>query len=313
MYERYNLMKAVKSLDELVRRVKSSSRKRIAVAFGQDPYTIESLVQAVSNELAEAVLIGDKTIIKAVCIEKGIDSNIFEIFHNPDPVSSCLDAVKMVRSGSVDVIMKGLVGTDKFLKAVMDKEKGILPPGAIMSYVGALDIPKYDKLLFISDPAVIPFPDLEQKTAMVKYSVTMANKLGIENPKVSLVSCTEKVNPGIPNTLIDEAICGMNKQGLITGCTIDGPLDIFLSCDKTAVEVKGVPTPINGEADVLVFPTLEASNVFYKGLMLFADAELAGLIQGTTHPVIVMSRSESAKSKYYCIALACLMADTATT
>jgi len=305
-------MKALRSLDELVEVVKSLPKKRIAVAFGQDPYTLESLSQAVAEGLADALLIGDKSVIEAVCSEKGIDSNLFEIQHNQDPISSCVQAVRMVRNGEADVIMKGLVGTDTFLKAVMDKEKGLLPTGAIMSYVGALDIPKYDKLLFISDPAVIPFPDLKQKTAMVNYSVGMAHKLGIENPKVSLVSCTEKVNPGIPNTVTDAVICKMNQRGQIPGCTIDGPLDIFLSCDPDAVEVKGVPTPINGEADVLIFPTLEASNVFYKGLVLFAGAELAGLIQGTSKPVIVMSRSESAKSKFYCIALSCLMSDTTT-
>ncbi|MDA3939598.1 MAG: phosphate acyltransferase [Spirochaetia bacterium] len=302
-------MKEINSLDELVDRVKSLPKKKIAVAFGQDPYTIESLAKAVKEGLADAVLIGEQAIIESVCSEKGIDSDLFEIRNNADAVSSCKEAVAMIHNGKANVIMKGLVGTDKFLKAVMDKEKGLLPPGAIMSYVGALDIPKYDKLLFISDPAVIPFPDLKQKAAMVNYSVAMAHKLGIEKPKVSLVSCTEKVNPGIPNTLTDSMLCKMNDRGQFLNCTIDGPLDIFLSCDTEAVTVKGIPTPINGEADILIFPTLEASNVFYKGLMLFADAELAGLIQGTTHPVIVMSRSESAKSKFYCIALSCLMAD----
>ncbi len=301
-------MEALKSLDELVDKVKSLPRKKIVVAFGQDPYTIESLAKSVEEGLADAILIGDKAVIESVCEEKGINTELFKIHHNSDPESSCTEAVAMVRKGEADVIMKGLVGTDKFLKAVMDKEKGLLPPGAIMSYVGALDIPKYNKLLFISDPAVIPYPDLKQKTAMVNYSVAMAHKLGIESPKVSLVSCTEKVNPGIPNTVTDSMICKMNDRGQIPGCTIDGPLDIFLSCDKDAVEVKGVPTPINGDADILIFPTLEASNVFYKGLMLFADAEIAGLIQGTIKPVIVMSRSESAKSKFYCIALSCLMA-----
>ena len=303
-------MEPVRSLDQLVEKVKSLPKKKIAVAFGQDPFTIESIAQAVKEGMADAILIGEKLVIESICTDKCIDPGLFEIRNNSDPVSSCADAVAMVRNGDADVIMKGLVGTDKFLKTVIDKEKGLLPTGAVMSYVGALDIPKYDKLLFISDPAVIPFPDIKQKIAMVNYSVTMANKLGIENPKVSLVSCTEKVNPGIPNTVTDAAICKMNQRGQFPPCVIDGPLDIFLSCDREAVKVKDVPTPINGEADILIFPTLEASNVFYKGLMLFAGAELAGLIQGTTHPVVVMSRSESAKSKFYCIALSCLMADS---
>ena len=110
-------MEAIKSLDDLVERVKSLPKKKIAVAFGQDPYTIESLSRSVEEGLSDAVLIGDKSVIESVCAEKGIDSNIFEIRHNPDPISSCTDAVEMVRSGKADVIMKGLVGTDKFLKA----------------------------------------------------------------------------------------------------------------------------------------------------------------------------------------------------
>ncbi len=302
-------MESVKNLVHLVEKVKTIPKKRIAVAFGQDPYTIESLAQAVVEGIADTVLIGDRGVIESVCKEKSINPDLFIIEHNPDPVSSCSQAVEIVRNGNADIVMKGLVGTDKFLKAVMDKENGLLPYGNVMSYVGALDIPKYNKLLFISDPAVIPFPDLKQKIAMVNYSVAMAHKLGIEHPKVSLVSCTEKANPGIPNTVTDSVICKMSDRGQISGCTIDGPLDIFLSCDPEAVRVKGVPTPVNGDADILIFPTLEASNVFYKGLMLFAGAELAGLIQGTTHPVIVMSRSESAKSKFYCIALSCIMAE----
>ncbi len=302
-------MEAIKRLDELVERVKRMPRKRLAVAFGQDPYTIESLARAVAEELASAVLVGDRPMIESVCREKKIDQALFRIIHNPDPVSASAESVALVRDGEADVLMKGLVNTDTFLKAVLDKEKGLLPPGAVMSYTGVLDIPVYGKLLLISDPAVIPFPDLKQKTAMIGYSVAMAGKLGIESPKVALVSCTEKVNPGIPNTVNDAVICKMNHRGQIPGCIIDGPLDIFLSCDPKSLPVKGVNTPVGGEADILIFPGLEAANSFYKGLMLFAGAELAGLIQGTVKPVVVMSRSESPKSKFYCIALSCLMAD----
>jgi phosphate butyryltransferase len=159
---------------------------------------------------------------------------------------------------------------------------------------------------------VIPYPNLEQKIAMVQYAVAMARKFGIDTPKVALLSSAEKVNPATPATLDDALIAGMAKRGQIANCIVDGPLDMFLACDPESVAIKGVPTPINGDADVLVCPNLESANIFYKGMMLFAGGELAGLIQGTSKPVVVMSRSESAKSKLYCLALSCLMAEEKT-
>jgi phosphate butyryltransferase len=137
----------------------------------------------------------------------------------------------------------------------------------------------------------------------------MAQALDIANPKVALISATEKVSTGMPNTIDYAQISKMAERGQIKGCTIDGPLDVFLACDPASVEIKACPTPIGGDADILIFPNLETANAFYKGLMLFAGGELAGMIQGTSKPVVVMSRSESENSKYYCIALSCLMAE----
>jgi len=145
--------------------------------------------------------------------------------------------------------------------------------------------------------------------AMNDYSVEMARRFGIDKPKVALVSATEKVNPAMPETLEYALLCKMAERGQIKNCTIDGPLDIFLACDPGSLPVKGVRSPLEGDADILIFPDLESANSFYKGLMLFAGGELAGLIRGTTKPVVVMSRSESENSKFYCLALACIMAE----
>jgi phosphotransacetylase len=214
----------------------------------------------------------------------------------------------MTRSGEADIVMKGLVGTDKFLRAVMDKEKGLLPPKAVMSYVCAVEIPAYRKLLFITDTAVIPFPDLDQKVAMAEYAITMARRFGIEKPSVALIGASEKVSSHFPNTLDYSVMCKMAERGQISQCVMDGPVDLFLACDPASVKIKGVDTPLAGNADILLFPSLESCNPFYKGLMLFGGGELAGMICGTTKPVVLMSRSESELSKYYCVALACLMA-----
>jgi phosphotransacetylase len=143
---------------------------------------------------------------------------------------------------------------------------------------------------------------------MARYAIEMARKFGINKPKIALISASEKVSRHFENSIDYSIMCKMAERNQIKDCIMDGPLDIFLACDKKSIKIKGVETPVNGEADILLFPSLESSNPFYKGLMLFAKGELAGLIRGTEKPVIVMSRSESEISKYFCIALSCLMA-----
>lgn len=303
-------MEPIRSLDQMVNHLRQSGRrKKIAVAYAQDPNTIGAIARAIGEGFVEAVMIGDEALIRSRAQSEGIDPDIFTILHIADDVEATREAVRMAREDEVDVVMKGLVGTDKFLRAVLDKNCGLLPPKAVMSYVCALDLPRYSKLLFVSDTAVLPYPDLKQKIAMVNYSVKMAQRFGIDKPKVALIGASEKPGPHFQSSMDDAVICKMADRGQIKNCIVDGPLDVFLACDPEAVKIKEVATPVNGEADVLIFPSLEACNSFYKGLMLFGEGELGGLIQGTTKPVVVMSRSESEKSKFYCIALSVLMAD----
>ena len=289
-------------------KVLSLKRKhRIAVAWGQDGNTINAVNKAVIKGFIEAILIGKSAEIRKICHAEGLDDKLFTIIESENDVNASSEAVRLVKTGEADIVMKGLVATDKFLKAVMDKENGLMLPNAVLSYVAAIEIPAYHKLLFITDPAVIPFPDLEQKIAMVGYAIEMASRFGIEKPKVALIGASEKMSRHFENSDDYAIMCKMADRGQIRNCIMDGPLDLFLACNKNSIEIKGVRTPVEGDADILLFPSLESCNPFYKGLMLFAKGELAGLIRGTEKPVIVMSRSESEISKYYCIAFSCLM------
>jgi phosphate butyryltransferase len=299
----------IRTLDQMVEKVLSLHKKhRIAVAWAHDIHTISAIHKAVNYGLTDAILIGQSSEIKNICRKSGINHELFTITDSDDEVKASTEAVRLTRSGEADIVMKGLVSTDKFLKAVMDKNNGLMQPKAVLSYVCAIEMPSYHKLLFITDPAVIPSPSLEQKIIMAEYAIAMAGRFGINRPKVALISASEKPSRHFKSSEDYGVMCKMAKKGEITNCVMDGPLDLFLACDKKSVEIKGIETPVNGDADILLFPSLESSNPFYKGLMLFAQGELAGLIRGTEKPVIVMSRSESEKSKFYCIALACLMA-----
>jgi phosphate butyryltransferase len=298
----------IRTLDQMVEKVLALKKKhRVAVAWAQDTNTIGAIHKAVNKGFIEALLIGKSSDIIKTCKTEKIDHKLFTIINADNESKASLEAVRLAKTGDADIVMKGLVGTDQFLKAVMDKQNGLMIRDAVLSYVGAIEIPSYHKLLFITDPAVIPYPDLDQKIAMAGYAIEMARKFGVEKPKIALIGASEKMSPHFGNSVDYAIMCKMTDRGQIKNCTIDGPLDLFLACDKKSIKIKGVDTPVNGDADILLFPSLESCNPFYKGLMLFASGELAGLIRGTEKPVIVISRSESEKSKYFCLALSCLM------
>ncbi|HNX50560.1 MAG TPA: phosphate acyltransferase [Thermoanaerobaculaceae bacterium] len=302
-------MPAIRKLDDLVSHVVGLGRRfRVAVACGQDSNTVGAIARAVELGFVEAMMLGGASRIAQLADDEEIPPGGFSVIDIADEKSATREAVRLVRSGEADILMKGLVGTDTFLRAVIDRDSGLLPPGAVMTYVCAIEVPRYPKLLFVTDPAVLPFPDLNQKLAMTRYAVAMAQRFGIAAPRVALVSAVEKPSEHFPSHRDFAVLCKMAERDQLGECIIDGPLDVFLACDPSSLEIKGVPTPVGGQADILVFPNIEVCNAFYKGLMLFAGGELGGIIQGTTRPVVVMSRSESARSKLYCLALACLMA-----
>lgn len=302
-------MESISSFAELTAHLtRVNCRKRMAVANAVDSHTLEAVLHAVDLGIIEAFLIGDVASIESPQLFEHNLSPYIHIIDRPEVLDATLEAVRMVRSGEADILMKGLVNTDVLLRAILDKEKGIIPPGNILTYNAAMEIPKYHKLLFFSDPVVIPSPSLVQRTAMIKYAITTANKFGIVKPKIALIHATEVANPKIHYMQDYLDIKEMWRNGEFGDVILDGPLDIFLALDKEAGSIKNIPTPVLGDADIIIFPNFECANTFYKGLSIFAGAEMGGLLQGLNNPVVLTSRSESVKSKFYSIAMACVMA-----
>ena len=302
-------MKRISSFAELTAHLQSvNNRKRLAVANAVDSHTLDAVLMAVEKGIVDAFLIGDVAAIESPELFEHNPSPFIHIIDMPDVKQATLEAVRMVREGEADILMKGLVNTDIILRAILDKEKGLLPPGRVMTYNAALEIPGYHKLLFFSDPAVIPSPSLEQRTAMIKYAIASAHKFGIEQPKVALIHATEVANPKIHYMQDYLDIMDAWRKGEFGDVIMDGPLDIFLALNKERGSIKNVPSPVLGDADVLIFPNFEAANVFYKGVSLFGGAEMGGLLQGPDKPVVMTSRSESVQSKFYSIAIACILA-----
>lgn len=216
-------------------------------------------------------------------------------------------AVAMVKEGTVDLIMKGLISTDVVIRAILDKEKGILPAGNVLTHVTAASIPDYHKLLFFTDAAVIPYPTQEQRFMQIKYITQLCRQFGISQPKVALIHCSEKVNAKhFPFTAGYASLIEQAKAGDFGSCIVDGPLDLKVSCNLHSMQVKRINSPIQGSADALVFPDIEAGNLFYKTITLFAHGETACMLQGTQCPVVLPSRGDDVMSKFNSLALACL-------
>lgn len=305
-------MAQIRSLEQLVADLKGAPSRRVAVAAGHDENTIAAAARAAAEGIADVTLVGDRARIEALCGEFGLDAGVFTVVDEADEARAGAEAVRMVRAGEADVLMKGLIGTDKYMRLILDKEKGLLPPKAVLSHITVLDIPAYralhDKLLIVSDVAIIPDPDLATKLKIVEYVVAAAHAFGIADPKVALLAATEKVNAKMPACVDAAIITQMNRRGQIKGATIDGPLALDVACSPEACEIKGLTSPVEGAADCLVFPNIETGNVFYKGMTVLGGARLAAAVVGTTAPCVLTSRADSEESKFLSIALGCRLA-----
>jgi phosphate butyryltransferase len=213
----------------------------------------------------------------------------------------------MVRHHEADILMKGLINSDIVLRAILDKETGIMRPGRVLTHIAMAEIPKYEKLLFFTDAAVIPIPTNDQRRQQIHYVNYVCHALGIEEPRISLIHCAEKVSKkAFPYTQDYLDIIALAQSGYFGRCIIDGPLDLKTSLDSVSLREKGIHSAVDGQADALIFPDIVAGNVFYKTLTLFAYAKTAGVLQGTLKPVVMPSRSDSSESKYHSLALAAI-------
>ena len=301
-------MEPLRSFAQLIAHLKAGKeRKRVAVVCPNDPHTEYAIARALDEGIADFLLIGNAALLERLPEAVRHPFRV-EILHEPDPDAAACRAVELVRRQEADILMKGIINTDNLLHVILDKERGLLPKGKILTHLAVMEIPSYHKLLFFSDAAVIPRPSLQQRIEMIWYAIRACRRFGIGRPRIALIHCTEKVSARFPHSLDYVNIVELSEAGEFGDVIIDGPLDVRTACERASGDIKGIASPIGGAADVLIVPNLEAGNAFYKSVSLFARAEMAGLLQGPSSPVVLPSRSDSGLSKYYSLAMACLQA-----
>ncbi len=301
-------METIKTLQGILEAVKGSKEKRVvSVAYGQDLHTLQAVENGVKEGIFNAVVFAGKEEVKRVAQENAIDLSLFEVVDIPEEREAVRQAVRLVREKKADFIMKGLCQTANYMRGLLDKEEGLMPPDGILSHATIIESPNYHKLLIVSDVAVMPQPDLKAKEMMINYDVKIAHKLGIENPKVAVIAAVETVSLKMQATIDGAILSKMNERGQIKGCVVDGPLALDLAVSKEAAEIKKVKSDVAGDADVLIFPNIESGNAFYKSTTKLGNARIAALVTGTIAPAVLTSRGDSEESKLFSLALAALV------
>jgi phosphate butyryltransferase len=299
----------MKHLQEIVEAAKVRGKKRLAVAYGQDSHTIEAVYDAYNEGLVDPILFGDKEVIEQVCKDLNIDSTIFQIVDEKNDVKAANLAVLAVANGEADMLMKGTLPTDKYMRAILNKEAGLCPPKATLSHVSVFEWAGYHKLLLASDIAILPLPDFKQKQALIGYLGKVANALGVATPKIACIAAMELVNVAMPAMAEAAILSKMADRGQLGNVIVDGPLSLDVALFKEVAEHKKVKgSAIAGDVDALLFPNIESGNVFFKSVSHLAGGELAAIVMGAKVPCVLTSRGDSAASKKYSIALACLLA-----
>ncbi|MEI6123930.1 MAG: bifunctional enoyl-CoA hydratase/phosphate acetyltransferase [Bacteroidota bacterium] len=299
---------AITKLDQMFDLLRSKDKKRLVAAFANDSHTIGAISQAIDHGLIDATLVGDYETIAKVCTQENIDITKFLIVQEANESKAAAKAVALIREGKGNLLMKGLVSTDKYMRAILNKETGLMASNAMLSHVTVIETPNYPKLLTVGDVAVIPLPDLKQKIAITNYVIEVAHALGIENPKVAILAASEQMSLTMPACTDAAIISKMAERGQIKGALVDGPLALDACIDMESVQIKKIKSAVAGDADCIIFPNIESGNVFYKTNTKLAGGELGAIVVGAKVPAVLSSRGDSEKTKLYSIALAALVA-----
>ncbi len=293
----------MKSLSDILDRAKKMGPKRVAVALAEDEEILLALEQARREGMVEGILVGTKEKIELLAQKNKIEVEKFEIDQESDGFEASLKCCELVNRGKADVIMKGLVATAGFMKAILSKEKG-LGTGKLLSHVAVFEISRYPKLLLITDAAINISPSLAEKAQIIQNAVDVSRRLGIDNPLVACIAAVEKVNPDkMPSTLDCACLSKMSQRGQIKGAMVDGPLGLDNAISQKSAEVKGLQSEVAGKADIILCPDIETGNVIYKTLVEFAQAKCGAIVAGTKVPVVLTSRADSHETKLMSIAL----------
>lgn len=284
-------------------RASRKNKQTIAIAAANDKEVLLAVKQAVEQQTVSPLLFGNRQQILQLLEEITLslpDKNIIEA---ESPQDAAKQAARAVADGKAQIIMKGLVSTGDFLKAIIKRKLGLID-GGLLSHIAFIESPAYHKLLCITDAAMNIAPDFNDKIKILQNAIKTYSQLGISEPKAAAIAAVETVNPRMEATVHAAMLERMNKRGQLNGCILDGPLALDNAISKEAARQKNIGGPVAGDADILLLPDINTGNVLYKSLNFLGGSKSAALITGAKVPIVLTSRADNHDSKFFSIALA---------
>lgn len=291
----------MKNFKELIEIARKKAPKQCVVVCAEDETVLEGIRLAQNQKLISLVLVGNKNNISKCAQNVNLNLENAIIYNAENENESIRKSISIVKEQG-DFLMKGSLSTSAFLKGVLNKDWG-LRMGKILSHIAVLEIPGYDKLIFMSDGGMNPKLDLGIRLNIIKNAIKTLRVLGIEEPKIGLIAASETIHPDMPETIDAAEIVKLFKKGEVKNCIIEGPFGFDVPISKQAAEYKKIQSEIAGDVDFLLMPSISAANIWAKGLIFFANAQAAGMVAGAAKPVIMLSRADKPKTKLNSIAL----------
>lgn len=296
----------ISSFSALKSRLQHLSPREAVVAAAHDEHTLQAVFAARRDGLIRPILVGRRNEIRSIAHSLGEELSPEQIVDAQDNLECAARSVALIREGKGDILIKGMLQTGTLLKAVVHRETGIRA-SQVMSHVAILDVPRYHKLLFITDGGMVVAPNLEQKGHILKNAVDFCRFLGYERPKAAALCAVETVNPAMPETGDALSLKEAGERGEFGPCIVEGPISLDLATDREAALVKGYHSPVAGDADILLVPAIAVGNVLGKALYGLAGGQMAGVVLGAAVPITINSRGATPEEKYYSILLCAAM------
>lgn len=292
----------IQNFAQLLQAALQRAPKRVAIVGGGQRQTLHAARMARGSGLAHCVLLDSPERLRSIAEAEGIDLTGMEIIEEGDMIRAAYKAVEMIHAEEADLVMNGRALPVELMKAALDRDRG-LRIGKLISDVSIFEIPDVDRLIFISDVAIVVSPNLAQKVAIVQNAIDTAIELGVEQPKVAILAATEMVNPEMPANMDAANLSKMAERGQIRGGFVDGPLALDNAISLKAAQMKGIESQVAGYADILITPDVESGNILAKALSYFAKGHMAGVVVGAKCPIVMPSRSDPPQQKMLSLAL----------
>lgn len=293
----------IKHLDDFIDIAKKKGKKRVVIAAAADDAVIHAAELAKKEGIATPIFVGNQHKIEKIAKEYHFSLTGADIVHEDNPAEATKRSIRIIHENHADILMKGIVDSPTFLKAILDREQG-LRDSKLLSHISFFETPHYHKVIAMSDAAQNIAPSLKEKKVIINNTVSYFHRLGVECPKIAVIAAIEAVNTKMEATTDAALLTVMNQRKQITGCVVDGPLAIDVALSKEAAQHKGLESTVAGNADFLLVPTIEVGNVFYKSIVYMGGATAAGILLGAKVPVVLTSRADTDRIKLLSMAMA---------